>query len=544
PFIAFLALAILHERVHVARGRAVQAHAYYERGLARIEDRWHESGPDGSAFRDERHLYDADLNLFGPGSLFQLVSAARTGAGERTLADWLKAPASIDVVRERQAAVRELAAKLDFRHDLAVLGPSARAAVDSATLGAWVGSSPLGFPSWLGPWSAALAIASAAALALAAAGAVSARVPLVILILVFVTGSMARAKVRTALTQVSAPSRELELVETLLSRIGAERFESSMLVGLLGRLLTQGTPPAIAVGRLRRLVAIDDSRRNQIFAPFAAALLVGTQIAVAIERWRVRYGPAVVDWIEVIGTVEALASLATRAYEQPDDVFAELVPAGPRFDAVGLGHPLLPSRTTMPNDLALGGSPELLVVSGSNMSGKSTLLRAVGLNAVLALAGGAVRSHALRISPLAIGASTVTRESLLDGRSRFYGEVLRLRDVLDLTKGDIPVLFLFDELLSGTNSHDRFIGARAVVRTLVQRGAIGLLTTHDLALTAIAEELGPRAANVHLEDQLVNGEMHFDYALKPGVVTRSNAIELMRSVGLEVEDGSGIENRE
>ncbi len=204
----------------------------------------------------------------------------------------------------------------------------------------------------------------------------------------------------------------------------------------------------------------------------------------------------------------------------------------PGFEAEACGHPLLPEARAVRNDVSLGGRTRLLVVSGSNMSGKSTLLRTLGSNAVLAQAGAPVRARRMVLSPLAVGASICLTDSLQGGISRFYAEILRLRQILDLTAGPLPVLFLIDEFLHGTNSHDRRIGAEALVRGLLARGAIGLVTTHDLALAEIVETLDGRAANVHFEDQIENGQIHFDYAMRPGVVRKSNAIELMRSVGL------------
>jgi DNA mismatch repair ATPase MutS len=186
------------------------------------------------------------------------------------------------------------------------------------------------------------------------------------------------------------------------------------------------------------------------------------------------------------------------------------------------------------NDVHLGGETRLWIVSGSNMSGKSTLLRTIGINTVMAWAGAPVRAARLRISPLSLGASIRVQDSLEDGRSRFYAEITRLREIVALTKGPRTVLFLLDELLSGTNSHDRQIGAAAIVHALIDRGALGLITTHDLALAHIADNLSGRAVNIHFADTLQNGELHFDYRLQPGVVERSNALDLMRSVGLEV----------
>jgi DNA mismatch repair ATPase MutS len=236
---------------------------------------------------------------------------------------------------------------------------------------------------------------------------------------------------------------------------------------------------------------------------------------------------------------EALCALAGYTYERPDDPFPEIADDGPLFEADGLAHPLLSAASAIRNDVRLGGEhgPRLLLVSGSNMSGKSTLLRAIGVNVVLALAGAPVRAIRLRLSPLCIGASLRTQDSLQEGVSRFYAEILRLKQIVDIAeRGPCPLLFLLDEILAGTNSADRRAGADALVHVLVEKGAIGLVTTHDLALTRLVESLGDgRSANVHFEDHLdENGRINFDYRLRPGVVEKSNALALMRAVGLDV----------
>jgi DNA mismatch repair ATPase MutS len=236
-----------------------------------------------------------------------------------------------------------------------------------------------------------------------------------------------------------------------------------------------------------------------------------------------------------VGELEALSSLAGHSYERPQDPFPELAEGGACFEGEGLGHPLIPESRNVRTDLRLSDERlRVLIVSGSNMSGKSTLLRTLGTNTVLALAGATVRARRLRLSPLQVGASIRIQDSLQAGASRFYAEITRLRQIVGLTAEPPPVLFLLDEILHGTNSHDRRIGAEGVVRGLIERGAIGLVTTHDLTLARIADELAPQAANVHFEDHLEGGKMSFDYQLRPGIVQRSNALELMRSVGLEV----------
>jgi DNA mismatch repair ATPase MutS len=291
---------------------------------------------------------------------------------------------------------------------------------------------------------------------------------------------------------------------------------------------------------LGRLIDLLDARRNQLFLPLSSLLLWATQLAHAIESWRTISGPAVPRWLATVGEFEALCALASYAWENPDDPFPQVVAAGdgPRFDGEGLGHPLIPGDVCVRNDVRLaadgsGDGPRALVISGSNMSGKSTLLRTVGVNTVLALAGAPVRARRLMLTPLSVGATLRVHDSLQAGTSRFYAEITRLRKIVDLTAGTPPPLFLLDEMLNGTNSRDRRIGAEAVLKGLIGRGGVGLVTTHDLALSEIAEALAPRAANVHFEDHLEDGQMTFDYICRPGVMTKSNALELMRAVGLD-----------
>jgi DNA mismatch repair ATPase MutS len=240
-------------------------------------------------------------------------------------------------------------------------------------------------------------------------------------------------------------------------------------------------------------------------------------------------------WLHTVGEFEALSSLASYRYEHPADMWPEIVAGSARFEANALGHPLIPAARSVPNDVCLSDDIRLLVVSGSNMSGKSTLLRTIGVNAVMAQAGAPVRAAELRLTLLAVGATLRIQDSLHEGRSRFYAEITRIRQITDMAAGPIPVLFLLDELFQGTNSHDRLIGAAGLLRRLLEMGAIGLFTTHDLALTAIATDLAPHALNVHFEDRFDGDEIRFDYRLKPGPVTRSNAIALMRAVGLDID---------
>jgi len=534
PFALFVFVVWLHDRARRRRVRGERSIAFYERGLARLDDDWAGHGSSGDAFLDPEHPYAADLDLFGRGSLFELLCTARTRVGEQTLADWLREPAEPDTVRLRQQAVESLRGRLDLREALAVLGEDVRDDDDPQALRGWA-EAPIALPS---NWPRAVAVL----LALANYAAFAAWVELPYGRFIFL-GALAasglfamafRRPVHAALGTVERAERKLELLAEVLALLEHETFDTPLLERLRAQLDTRGDPASRRIARLARLVQLRDSRENLIFKPFAAMMLLGTQLGFAFEHWRRDSGADVRRWLDAVGQFEALSALAAFAYEHPDDPFPRVVESGPQFVAAGIGHPLLPVDRAVRNDVSLSEQPRMLLVSGSNMSGKSTLLRTVGTNAVLALAGGTVRARQLTLSPLRIGACMRVVDSLQDGTSHFYAEIRRLRQVVELGDEAHDLLFLLDEILHGTNSHDRRIGAEALIRGLLERGGIGLVTTHDLELARIADALEPRAINVHFEDRLEGDRITFDYRLKPGVVRKGNALELMRAVGLEV----------
>jgi MutS domain V len=534
PTALFLALADVQARITQARRRSERAAALYDQGLDRLDDRWAGKGETGERFLKASHPYAEDLDLFGTGSLFELLSTARTRVGEETLASWLLEPTVPEMVRARQAAVTELRPLLDLREDLALLGEGVRSGEDARALVEWAAAPLWSVSRPMHVTAMALALIAVITLILGIAG--FGWIPFLI---AFILGRVFSFRMQEAVNRVvsavDAPGRDLTLLSEVLSRLERERFSSPRLVELRAALDVEGMSPSRQIAKLNTLIDLLDARRNMIFAPLSVILLWPLQFAIAIERWRQSSGPVVARWLAAVGEFEALSSLASYTYEHPQDPFPEVVDGGGAlFDGDGLGHPLIPESRNVRTDLRLSDELRVLIVSGSNMSGKSTLLRTVGINTVLALAGAPVRARRLRLSPLQVGASIHIQDSLQAGASRFYAEITRLRQIVELTKGPLPVLFLLDEILHGTNSHDRRIGAEGVVRGLMERGAIGLITTHDLALARIAVELAPLADNAHFEDHLEEGKMTFDYQLRPGVVERSNALELMRSVGLEV----------
>ena len=328
-------------------------------------------------------------------------------------------------------------------------------------------------------------------------------------------------------------SDSLKLASVLIERWERQELSSPLLRELQQPLRSNSESASHALAKLALLTRMMEQRGNFIVRVLDAPLLYSVQLAGAAQAWRRRYGASLEHWLHSLGDLEALQSLATYSFEHPGDPFPELANGEPCFEASALGHPLIAEAKCVRNDVSLGGEARLLLVSGSNMSGKSTLLRAVGINAVLAMAGAPVRAASLRMTPLRVGASIQVNDSLQEGRSRFYSEILRLRAICALAEERPPVLFLLDELLDGTNSSDRLTGAAGIAHALMTAGAIGLISTHDLALTTIGD--GARALrNVHFEEQIENGEMHFDFKLRDGVVTTRNGVALMRMIGLKV----------
>jgi DNA mismatch repair ATPase MutS len=338
--------------------------------------------------------------------------------------------------------------------------------------------------------------------------------------------------VAAAIAGVENAYEDLKLLSALLHRIEMQRFDAPRLRTLVSMLSSRSLTASATLSKLASIVNFVESRRNPILAPLMLLVMYPLLAALAAERWRGSHGDAIGSWLDVLGEFEALISLARYADEHPEDPYPEFITGAAAFRAAGLGHPLIPAAARVCNDVDISGRTRLLLVSGSNMSGKSTLLRTVGVNTVLAMAGAPVRAAHLQLTPLQVGASIRINDSLHEGSSRFYAEITRLRRLFE--PAALPMLFLLDELLQGTNSADRRIGAQGVIRALIERGAIGLISTHDLALVDIPGLADGALVNVHFQDELHDGRLTFDFKLHEGIVTKSNGIELMRSIGLDV----------
>jgi len=531
----FAVLVVVHLRAQVRLQRARRAAAFHERGLARVTDAWSGEGPTGDGHREHDHPFADDLDLFGRGSLFQRLATGRTPLGEETLARWMLSPVDAATASRRQGAARALSGDGALREGLALLGDERLTRFDPAALRAWVARAPRPLPGWARPVALALGLGGVASGAAFVVGAGA--VPLLLVALADAAFFRLVGPRLSALSEgVETAAADLSLLAALLALFEGRAFGDPELDGLVARLRSGGDrPPSALVDRFDRLVQRHvNATSNAVYAFFAFFLLTRVHLAPRLQAWRVRLAPLLEGWLAAAGALEAHVVVGTYVFENPDDAMPALHEAPATFDARGLGHPLLPRARLVRNDVRLDERTRLLLVSGSNMSGKSTLLRAVGCNLVLARLGAPVRARAMTSAPFRLGASIRIVDSLQEGESKFFAEIRRLRQIDLATQRQGPYLFLLDEILHGTNSSDRLAGGAAVLTAFLDRGACGLVSTHDLALARMVEDLGGRARNAHFADRLVGGRVVFDYRLRDGVVERGNALALMRSLGLEV----------
>jgi len=519
----------------LALRRLHRLHAHYERGMQRLENRWQGQGDDGEEFSPDTHPYARDLDLFGRGSLFELLCTVRTQIGQRRLASHLLEPPALDESRRRQEAIQELRGLNGLREEIALLGGYDRQESSWDTFTDWLENplKPLGVEVRLG---AALLAVSAAVLGIVGVlGLLSVTSLIATLILILIAEGALALTLRERMGRVIADTQmvgvELGVLRQGLELLSRQRFSSPKLREIVAQV---GSDAAPRLRRLERFTRILEVRNQDWFYVPCLLLMVGTQTAMAIEFWRERNGRDFLVWLEAWGEFEALSALGCYAFERQETTsFPELTKSEPVFNAEALGHPLLASEERVCNDFELGSSHKFYVVSGSNMSGKSTFLRSVGLNAVLAMVGAPVTAKKLTMSPFKVRTSISIADSLLEGKSKFRAEIERLRDAIASTKNGRCVLFLIDEILSGTNSRDRRIATEAVVKTLVGGRALGALSTHDLSLTEIADAIDG-GNNVHMASRPGGGVLDFDYVLKPGVTPETNAVAIARLVGVPV----------
>lgn len=545
PLGLFLLLVVAHVQLRDRMTLVERAVKHYQRALDRLKGRWQEVGYNGERYRDPDHPYANDLDLFGAGSVFELITRCQTRLGEDRLAEWFLQPAERDTIEKRQQAIQELATNVTLREELDVLQPPLKETTDQNLLKTWSDRPSDRKPYWLMVLVTLLSIASLSFLWAAYTGLL----PISFFIATLTTQVMILLLYRPSLeAEFVAAERMrdgLPVAVSVLKLIESQPHESPLLKEIQKRLDVERKPPSQRLNQLLRQVnMLSNCSRNQLLIPLAVLFGLHFHITDRIIRWKLRFGPHIEDWLYSIGEWEALLSLAGHHFEFPKNVFPEVVSGGPVFSGTQMRHPLLERGECVANSVSLDQQQKLLLVSGSNMSGKSTLLRTVGTNLVLSYAGCSVHADSLKLSVMQLGAAMRVSDSLREGKSLFYAVVTRLKQIVDLTNGSRELFYLIDEILPGTNSHDRRLGAEGVLRSLVSRNTLGLVTTHDLALTRIVDTLNERATNVHFEDHLEDGKMSFDYQLRDGVVKKSNALELMKMIGLDVVSDNAASSKD
>ncbi|HOC17164.1 MAG TPA: hypothetical protein PKK95_02795 [Vicinamibacterales bacterium] len=541
-FLGFFALVVWHSRVESAERRASAFAQTNEEAALRIERQWSALPPPRPSPADAAHPYADDLDLFGRASLFSLLGSAGTEAGRQALARWLLHPARPEEIRERQQAVRELAGREAWREALAATARMVEANPHELDVFLeWATSSP-----WLTPkrwllWTARAATATTLPLAaLHASGAIGSPYWLAPLLVSLILMAVYERRIHQTFSQAFSRERLFHEHAALFEHLAGAEYAAPLLRGLADRLQASGLTAPREMAALGRVMRLADLRFQALFHfPINALTLWDVHVLAALERWQARAGVHLPRWFAALGEFEALSALAWLAHDHPAWAFPEVHESANRLEGVDLGHPLLPDGRRVGNDVTVGPPGQCLLVTGSNMSGKSTLLRAIGVNVVLAQAGGPVCARRLAMPPLSPFTSMRVQDSLEEGVSYFMAALRRLKLLVseaERVPGDGPMLlYLLDEILQGTNTAERQVAVRRIMAHLLELPAIGAITTHDLEL-ASAPELAGRCRAVHFSEGVsAAGEgvrLSFDYTLRPGVATSRNALKLLQLVGL------------
>lgn len=556
---AFVAAALRHQFLLRKKEDAELRDKINQNAILRVTDKWHEFPQKGESFVTPGHPYGHDLDLLGQGSLFQMINVTTTWFGQQTLGKWLLHRAPTEELLERQALVADMKDRLDLRQDLQREGlriesdpqqadPEAFLQwVESPVLileKAWLRWVSLIVPAWLvvamGYWMAKVLPPWLAGAknpgAFAPYSALWWFVPWLVVIVLFARFTK---RCQGTFRSVIFHERAFSLYRALFARIDAEPAKGTPLADFQARLRHDGMAPHQAMKKLQTLIDLAEVRNSPILhLPLNLLLLWDIHCLFGMERWKRELRGEIRGWFTLLGELEACSSLAGLAYDHPDYTFPVFVDGkeGQIFEAKGLGHPLLPAASRVSNDATLHKERPLMLITGSNMSGKSTMLRSIGLNAVLAYAGGVVCAESLRLSPMQVGTSMRIADSLEQGISYFMAELKRIHRIVSLREEDTPLLFLLDEILHGTNTRERRIAAMSIVTLLLEAHTIGCVTTHDLELAEQCKTFGEKVQFTYFSDLIENDEMKFNYELQEGICPTTNALKLMKIVGIPLSE--------
>ena len=546
--IAFGVLVVMHARVLDEVARAEVARQISAHGIARLARDWNAlpEVPAPAELDLAAHPYARDLDVFGHASLTKWLGRPATTQGARRLWQWLLAPAGPEEIRGRQPAVEELAAKREWREALAIHGQlTVISPAELARFLEWAESSGRAVPRVMQAVAILLPLSIWILLALFFTGVTDGPWWLIPLAALIVLSFGFSARMYAAFDRAALGERALHRYVSMLVLVCREAWTAPGLARLKAAMFVGGEAPAV-FAKLARIAGWSELRSGAplIHFPMQALTMWDFHVFFALDRWRARSGRHVRAWIEALGSVDALATLAMVRADQPEWTSPRVDPAIDSLRATALGHPLLADDRRVVNDVEVGPAGTILLITGSNMSGKSTLLRAIGINTVLAQTGAPVCAAAFEMPPVDLQTSIRVEDSLELGLSYFMAALARLKEIVDAAprpgsgqaeRGAAPgrvMLYLLDEVLQGTNSVERAIAVRAVVRHLLDARAIGVMTTHDLALAG-EEPLESAARLAHFTEQVhPDGTMTFDYRLRPGLATSTNALRLMQLIGI------------
>ena len=534
---AFLASSKVFAHIEHSTRAAGLAMMFYSTPVMGEKRKIDSDRPDALNLPDQ-HPYARDLDLAEGGGLIEFLDLTATRDGLLILANMLARPAPRAVISERQAAVKELKSQLDLREKLFVEGSRKLAYIRTDLLKTWAEMKPVTAPAWFPASCFALSLSLVVQfILLAVSPTMAGNLAIVgILLAELVLWKFGQRYMSMQVVASEGINHDCKELHSLVRVLERQEFHSRNLQELSDKLSHDGQSASRLLNGFCRLVSLFEARRNQIVALFGPLVLYQTQTALALERWRKKHAHRLPIWIDAIGAFEAYASISCFAFEHPLYSFPEVVEEGPVLKAKELAHPLL-ADGAIANDVNLDSEHRVLVVSGANMAGKSTLLRTIGTSVALTYAGGPVRAHSMKISVMDLVASIRIKDSLLRGESRFAAELNRIRLVLNSIRAGRPTLVLIDELFAGTNSYDRYAGAVVLAEFLLgSDSSMAVLSTHDRNVTRWAEEGPERVTNVHFRDVFSEGEMRFDYRLHDGPALRGNAIELMKQAGMPMPE--------
>jgi hypothetical protein len=526
---------IIWRREHAAVLRDINDHSSW-----RLDGRWVAFKDTGADFQDDSHPYASDLDIFGRGSLFQWINVTRTYLGRRRLSRILTAPPeALSVIRERQAAIAELAPKLHWRQWFLAYGIAASSQMrDPEFLLQWVNDrNPRLLRNPVVSGLRALPVLTVGMiLVYYQTKAIPVYLPILMLLLQYGLLKIGSRKRAAILMKAGAYEKNLQLYGNLIRQILKKDYQTPYLQNLKRKLFSQGRKSASQ--QLKKLAKIVDwltIRYNFLYSLINNITLMDYQCLIALERWKEEAGSSLPDWLETIAEFEALASLAIIGHDHPDWATPLIVAGNPLVKAEQLGHPLIPDPARVTNPLQIGEQTRALLITGSNMSGKSTYLRTAGINLVLAFAGAPVCAASFQCSLFALYTCMRVSDNLEKNISSFYAEILRIKAIVAAAAGTRPLFFLLDEIFKGTNSFDRHTGAKILIKKLLQHKTIGLVSTHDLELGELAQELAT-VANYHFQEHFQDDKLRFDYQLQPGISTTRNALYLMKAAGIMVDE--------